>query len=67
MVAEQGWADGQMLRHLGSNGFWIAEASLAPRRDFAVLLVTNTSDDAVEAPFNDLLAALVADHRSHAR
>lgn len=67
VVAEQGWAGGQMLRHLGSNGFWIAEASLAPRRDFAVLLVTNTSDDAVEAPFNDLLVALVADHRSHAR
>ncbi|MCY2959002.1 MAG: serine hydrolase [Planctomycetota bacterium] len=67
VVAEQDWAGGQLLRHVGSNGFWLAEASLAPRKDFAVLIVTNASDDSVEAPFKELLAALVADHAAHGR
>ncbi|HBL29273.1 MAG TPA: penicillin-binding protein [Acidobacteria bacterium] len=65
VVAEQEWAGGQLLRHVGSNNFWLAEATLALRKDFAVLIVTNVSDDAVEAPFKDLLAALVADHAAH--
>jgi CubicO group peptidase (beta-lactamase class C family) len=67
VVTEQEWAGGTLLRHLGSNGFWLAEASLAPRKEFAVLIVTNVSDDAVEAPFKDLLAALIAEHAAHAR
>jgi hypothetical protein len=66
-VTEQEWAGGKLLRHLGSNGFWLVEATLVPRRDFAVLIVTNVSDDSVETPFKDLLAALIADHEAHAR
>lgn len=66
-VSEQDWAGGTLLRHLGSNGFWVAEASIAPRKDFAVLIVTNVADDAAETPFKDLLAALVADHTAHVR
>jgi hypothetical protein len=64
-VTDQGWAGGKLLRHLGSNNFWVAEASLAPRKNFAVLIVTNLGDDAAEAPFKDLLAALVVDHAAH--
>lgn len=67
VVAEQAWAGGRILRHIGSNGFWLAEATLAPRKGFAVLIVTNVADDAVETPFKDLLTALVADHEAHAR
>jgi len=67
VVTEQEWAGGRLLRHLGSNNFWVAEASLAPRKDFAVLIVTNVGDDAAEAPFKDLLAALIAKHAAHAR
>lgn len=67
VVAEQQWAGGTLLRHIGSNGFWLVEATLAPRKDFAVLIVTNVSDDAVETPFKDLLTALVADHEARAR
>ncbi|MBK9411787.1 MAG: hypothetical protein IPN47_27815 [Gemmatimonadetes bacterium] len=64
-MTEAEWAGGRLLRHLGSNNFWLAEATLAPRKDFAVLLVTNVSDGVVEAPFKDLLAALIADHAAH--
>ncbi|MBX3134529.1 MAG: beta-lactamase family protein [Gemmatimonadaceae bacterium] len=64
VVTEQDWAGGKMLRHIGSNSFWIAEATLAPRKGFAVLLVTNVADDAVETPFKELLAVLVADQAS---
>ena len=60
VVTEADWADGPLLRHLGSNGFWVAEASLAPSRDLAILLVTNVGDDAAEKPFQALLAALRA-------
>lgn len=67
VVSEQAWAGGKLLQHLGSNNFWVAEASLAPGKDFAVLIVTNLGDDAAEAPFKDLLAALIADHAAHAR
>lgn len=66
-MTEQEWAGGKLLRHIGSNNFWLAEASLAPRKDFAVLIVTNVSDDSVEAPFKGLLAALIVDHAAHAR
>lgn len=62
VVAERDWAGGNVLRHLGSNNFWLAEATLVPSQDVAVLLVTNVSDDAVERPFKELLTALIADH-----
>lgn len=67
VVTEQAWAGGKLLQHLGSNNFWVAEASLAPRKNFAVLIVTNLGDDAAETPFKDLLAALIADHAGRAR
>ncbi len=65
VVTEQEWAGGKLLRHLGSNAFWVAEASLAPNKNFAVLIVTNVGDDAAETPFKDLLLALVANHATH--
>ncbi|TAJ07546.1 MAG: class A beta-lactamase-related serine hydrolase, partial [Planctomycetota bacterium] len=67
VVGEAKWAGGKLLRHMGSNGFWIAEASLSLERNVAILLVTNVSDDAVEAPFRELLEALIADHAAHAK
>ena len=67
VVTEREWAGGKLLRHVGSNNFWVAEASLALAKDFAVLIVTNVGDDAAEAPFQHLLSALVANHATHAR
>jgi CubicO group peptidase (beta-lactamase class C family) len=58
VVSEAPWAGGRLLRHLGSNGFWVAEASVAPERGIAVLIVTNVGDDAAEAAFKELLAVL---------
>ena len=61
-AAEAPWAGGRLLRHLGSNSFWVAEASMAPGKDLAVLIVCNVGDDAAEAPFKELLAELSASH-----
>ncbi len=56
------WAAGAVLHHVGSNQFWIAEATVALDEDVAILLVANGADDSVEAPFRAALAALVRDH-----
>lgn len=66
-IGKQEWAGGKFLRHIGGNGFWLAEASLVPNKDFAVLIVTNTSDDSVETPFKELLDALVAARKTHGK
>lgn len=66
-VSQPPWADGTLLSHMGSNGFWLAQASLALNKDIAVLIVTNVSDDAVEAPFKEILAAIVADLATYRR
>lgn len=66
VVSEEVSSGGTRLRHLGSNGYWVAEATMFPGKGFAVLIVTNVADDAAETPFKDLLSALVADHAAHA-
>jgi CubicO group peptidase (beta-lactamase class C family) len=37
---------GRVLYHHGSNGAWYATMWIAPKRDFAILTVTNAGDDA---------------------
>lgn len=56
-----------LLSHMGSNNFWLAQASLALNKDVAVLIVTNVSDDVVETPFKEILAAVIADLSSYRR
>jgi CubicO group peptidase (beta-lactamase class C family) len=51
-------AAGFTLAHLGSNGFWIVQASLAPARGVAVLLTANIAVDRLEQPFAMLTHAL---------
>jgi CubicO group peptidase (beta-lactamase class C family) len=46
------------LRHMGSNGFFVAQATLYPSRDRGVLIVTNLGDDAAEPAFRRLLERL---------
>ncbi|HEY0035714.1 MAG TPA: serine hydrolase domain-containing protein, partial [Longimicrobium sp.] len=53
-----GEPNGVTLQHLGSNGFWLAQASLALDRGYAVLLTANASDDILEKPFGALLRSL---------
>ncbi|MCU0649215.1 MAG: beta-lactamase family protein [Gemmatimonadaceae bacterium] len=51
------------LEHVGSNGFWIAQASLSPDAGIAVLLTANAAVDRLEQPF-DRLRRLLADSAS---
>lgn len=55
----QPWAAGPALTHAGSNTMWYAVAWLAPKKDFAVLVVCNQANP--EA-CNDAVLALIADH-----
>jgi len=66
-ISQPPWAGGTLLSHMGSNRFWLAQASLSINKDIAVLIVTNVSDDAVETPFKDILAAIIADVSSQRR
>jgi CubicO group peptidase (beta-lactamase class C family) len=60
MIADgQPWAGGPALTHAGSNTMWFAVAWLAPRKDFAVLVVCNQAHDKA---CNDAVLALIADH-----
>jgi CubicO group peptidase (beta-lactamase class C family) len=56
-------ADGTpvLLMHRGSNGFWMAEVHVYPKRDTIVLMVTNSGDKVAERTIQDLGLAL-ADH-----
>lgn len=47
-----------VLQHLGSNGYWVAQATLFPAKDRAVLIVTNVADDAAEPVFERVLSQL---------
>lgn len=67
LVADEKWAGGALLKHLGSNNLWVCEISLALEEDFAVLVVTNVGDDAAERPFKDLVDLLVADHSARTK
>jgi CubicO group peptidase (beta-lactamase class C family) len=49
---------GFTLEHLGSNGFWLAQASLDPARGVAVLLTANAAVDRLEQPFLQLRQVL---------
>lgn len=66
-ISQEPWAGGMLLSHMGSNNFWLAQASLALNKDVAVLIVTNVSDDAVETPFKDILEAVIANLTSYRR
>jgi D-alanyl-D-alanine carboxypeptidase len=47
-----------VLDHLGSNGFFVAQATLYPAQGKAVLIVTNLGDDAAAPAFESLLEEL---------
>ena len=56
---------GRVLASQGDNGFWHAEAWVAPERDFAVLIVCNqggTGNKPAARVCNDALGALIRDY-----
>lgn len=49
-LLERPWGGGQVMTHSGSNTLWFAVVWMAPKRNFAVLAVTNAGgDEAAEA------------------
>ena len=42
IVTERPWAGGRALTHAGSNTTWYCNVWIAPNKDFAVLIATNT-------------------------
>lgn len=62
-VVERDWGDGSGLTHAGSNTMNYAVAWLAPRRDFAVLVVTNQGGEAAGKACDEAASALIRWHQ----
>ena len=62
IVADRPWAGGPALTHAGSNTMWFAVTWLAPQRDFAVLIATNSGVDNARQACDDVAAALIEQH-----
>jgi CubicO group peptidase (beta-lactamase class C family) len=43
LVAEREWAGGKVLTHAGSNTMWFCELWVAPKKDFAMLVMANSA------------------------
>ncbi len=59
-VARRSWAGGDALNHTGSNTMWFSNAWLAPRRDFAVVVLTNIGGDAAAKATDEVAAKVIA-------
>ncbi len=59
-VAWRSWAGGDALNHTGSNTMWFSNAWLAPRRDFAVVVLTNIGGDAAAKATDEVAANVIA-------
>lgn len=62
-VAEREWGGGTVLTHSGSNTMNMAVVWLAPRRDFAVLVVTNQGGEAAAKACDEAASALIRWHQ----
>lgn len=63
LLVQRPWADGLALNHAGSNTMNFAIVWIAPRKDFAVLVMTNQADqgDATFKACDEVAAALIQD------
>lgn len=57
-IANEGATSKPVLQHIGSNGFWVAQATIYPARNRAVLITTNVADDSAEPVFGRVLKSL---------
>jgi CubicO group peptidase (beta-lactamase class C family) len=58
-VVDRPWAKGPALTHNGTNTYWFAVAWLAPQRDFAVLVATNSGGKQAAHACDDAAWALI--------
>ena len=61
-VAERDWGGGTVLTHAGSNTLWYAVTWLAPRRNFAVMVMCNQGGDRAAKATDDACGALIQDY-----
>ena len=59
LVLDRPWAGGDALNHAGSNTMWYANAWLAPRRDFGILVATNIGGDQAAKAADEAVGALL--------
>ena len=59
-VARRSWSGGDALNHTGSNTMWFSNAWLAPRRDFAVVVLTNVGGDDAAKATDEVVAQVIA-------
>jgi CubicO group peptidase (beta-lactamase class C family) len=58
-TVERDWAGGRALTHGGSNSLNFCTAWLAPQRDFAAAVMTNSGRDAASEACNDVVGKLI--------
>jgi hypothetical protein len=59
VVAYRDWAGGDTLSHGGSNGTFMTEIWLAPKKDFAVIVCANLGGARCQAVVDEAVAALI--------
>ena len=67
IVTQRPWAGGTTLTHAGSNTMWYCVTWLAPKKNFAVLVMCNQGGDEAAKACDDAAAALIQEYQSHAR
>lgn len=63
LTADRPWAGGTALTHAGSNTMWYCVAWLAPKKNFAVLVMTNQGGDGASKAADDIASALILQHK----
>ncbi len=58
-LGDRPWADGPILTHAGSNRLWFAVIWLAPKKDLALLAVTNAGGDAAAVAVDEAVGAVL--------
>lgn len=67
LLVQRPWADGLALNHAGSNTMNFAIVWMAPKKDFAVLVMTNQADQGSETftACDEVEAALIQEFNKH--
>lgn len=66
-VTDRSWAGGTTLTHAGSNTMWYCVTWIAPKKDFAVLVMCNQGGDEAAKACDEAASALIQDYLGHAK
>ncbi len=59
-VTERNWANGGVITHGGSNGYWFATVWIGPQRDLAMFAVANAGGDPGQRATDEAVQVLIA-------